>query len=97
MLNDAKRLSGGPQQVLRYLGRYTHRVAIANSRLVACENGRVHFRWKDYRAENNSNVTLALPPKDGLRRWTYHTLFGLIAVIHVEVADLPVIVHLIRD
>ena len=48
----AKRPFGGPLQVLEYLGRYTHRVAIANSRLLACENGRVHFRWKDYRAQN---------------------------------------------
>jgi hypothetical protein len=39
----AKRPFGGPQQVLDYLGRYTHRVAIANSRLLTCENGRVHF------------------------------------------------------
>ena len=46
----------GPQQVLDYLGRYTHRVAIANSRLLACENGRVHFRWRDYRADNQSKV-----------------------------------------
>ncbi len=52
----AKRPFGGPQQVLEYLGRYTHRVAIANSRLVACENGSVHFRWKDYRAENQPKV-----------------------------------------
>ena len=52
----AKRPFGGPQQVLDYLGRYTHRVAIANSRLLTCENGRVHFRWKDYRADNKSRV-----------------------------------------
>jgi hypothetical protein len=50
----AKRPFGGPQQVLEYLGRYTHRVAIANSRLLACENGRVRFRWKDYRTDNTS-------------------------------------------
>src|ERR1700693_668598 len=40
-------LSGGPMQVLRYLGRYTHRVAISNPRLLACEKERVTFRWKD--------------------------------------------------
>jgi hypothetical protein len=45
----AKRPFGGPQQVLDYLGRYTHRVAIANSRLIALADGKVHFRWKDYR------------------------------------------------
>src|SRR3954469_20785708 len=43
----AKRPFGGPQQVLDYLGRYTHRVAIANSRLIALADGEVHFRWKD--------------------------------------------------
>jgi hypothetical protein len=43
----AKRPFGGPEQVLGYLGRYTHRVAIANSRLVGLEDGQVRFRWKD--------------------------------------------------
>ena len=46
----AKPPFGGPAHVLEYLGRYTHRVAIGNSRLVDCENGTVRFRWKDYRA-----------------------------------------------
>src|SRR5262245_60948286 len=45
----AKRPFGGPAQVLAYLGRYTHRVAIANSRLIQLEEGRVSFRWRDYR------------------------------------------------
>jgi hypothetical protein len=40
----------GPEQVLRYLSRYTHRVAISNSRLVAADNTNIAFRWKDYRA-----------------------------------------------
>ena len=47
----AKRPFGGPQAVLAYLSRYTHRVAIANSRLIACDRNSVTFRWKDYRAE----------------------------------------------
>jgi Putative transposase. len=47
----AKRPFGGPQAVLAYLSRYTHRVAIANRRLIACDRTRVTFRWKDYRAE----------------------------------------------
>ena len=42
---------GGPKTVLAYLSRYTHRVAIANSRLIACDRTGVTFRWKDYRAE----------------------------------------------
>jgi hypothetical protein len=41
----------GPQQVLRYLSRYTHRVAISNRRLIAADDGGVSFRWKDYRIE----------------------------------------------
>jgi Putative transposase len=44
----AKPPFGGPQQVLKYLARYTHRVAISNRRLVALQNGSVTFRWKDY-------------------------------------------------
>ena len=47
----AKRPFGGPEAVLAYLSRYTHRVAIANSRLIACDRTGVTFRWKDYRAE----------------------------------------------
>jgi hypothetical protein len=47
--------------VLDYLGRYTHRVAIANSRLVACDDTRVCFRWKDYRARDKNKV-MSLDP-----------------------------------
>ena len=47
----AKPPFGGPEQVLAYLGRYTHRVAIANSRLVAITDDAVSFLWKDYRQE----------------------------------------------
>jgi hypothetical protein len=83
----AKRPFGGPQQVLDYLGRYTHRVAIANSRLIACENGRVHFRWKDYRTDNQSKV-MTLDADEFMRRFLLHVLpkgfrrirhFGLLA------------------
>jgi hypothetical protein len=45
----AKRPFAGPEQVLDYVGRYTHRVAISNNRLVSMDNGKVRFRWKDYR------------------------------------------------
>ncbi|SDK25387.1 Transposase zinc-binding domain-containing protein [Bradyrhizobium lablabi] len=58
----AKRPFGGPQAVLAYLSRYTHRVAIANSRLIACDRNGVTFRWKDYRAEGRDRrkvMTLA--------------------------------------
>src|SRR5262249_28600166 len=47
----SKRPFGGPQAVLAYLSRYTHRVAISNSRLIACDQQGVTFRWKDYRIE----------------------------------------------
>jgi hypothetical protein len=69
----AKRPFGGPQQVLEYLGRYTHRVAIANSRLVACEDGDVRFRWKDYRANNKSKV-MTLDADEFMRRFLLHVL-----------------------
>jgi hypothetical protein len=57
--------------VLHYLGRYTHRVAIANSRLLASENGRVRFRWKDYRANNKSKV-MTLEADQFIRRFLLH-------------------------
>jgi Putative transposase len=52
----AKAPFGGPEQVLQYLGRYTHRVAIANSRLVDFSDGSVAFRWKDYRHDDKPRV-----------------------------------------
>jgi hypothetical protein len=69
----AKRPFAGPQQVLDYLGRYTHRVAIGNSRLLCCENGRVRFRWKDYRANNKCKV-MTLDADEFIRRFLLHTL-----------------------
>jgi hypothetical protein len=69
----AKRPFGGPEQVLAYLGRYTHRVAIANSRLLACEHGRVRFRWKDYRASNKPKV-MTLDAEEFIRRFLLHVL-----------------------
>jgi hypothetical protein len=69
----AKRPFGGPRQVLDYLGRYTHRVAIANSRLLACENGRVRFRWKDYRARDKGKA-MTLDAGEFIRRFLLHVL-----------------------
>jgi Putative transposase/Transposase zinc-binding domain len=69
----AKRPFGGPEQVLHYLARYTHRVAIANGRLLACENGLVRFRWKDYRANNKSKV-MTLDADEFIRRFLLHVL-----------------------
>jgi hypothetical protein len=69
----AKRPFGGPEQVLAYLGRYTHRVAIANSRLLACKQGRVRFRWKDYSADNKCKV-ITLHAEEFIRRFLLHVL-----------------------
>jgi hypothetical protein len=52
----AKKPFGGPQAVLAYLSRYTHRVAISNSRLIACDRNGVTFRWKDYRAKGRNRA-----------------------------------------
>ena len=73
----AKRPFGGPAQVLDYLGRYTHRVAIANSRLVALEdNGQVSFRWKDYRSGSGRQKpkVMCLPAGEFMRRFLLHAL-----------------------
>ena len=69
----AKRPFGGPEQVLDYLGRYTHRVAIANSRLVGLAEGRVSFRWKDYRHHNKQKV-MTLGADEFIRRFLLHVL-----------------------
>ncbi len=69
----AKPPFGGPEQVLAYLGRYTHRVAIANARLVGLTDGRVSFRWKDYRHHGKSK-TMTLTADEFIRRFLLHTL-----------------------
>jgi hypothetical protein len=71
----AKPPFGGPAQVLEYLGRYTHRVAISNDRLVSVADGRVRFRWKDY-AHGNHLKTMTLPAAEFLRRFLLHVLPG---------------------
>ena len=69
----AKRPFGGPEQVLAYLGRYTHRVAISNSRLVGMADGTVRFRWKDYRHEGRQKV-MTLDAGEFMRRFLLHVL-----------------------
>lgn len=69
----AKRAFGEPAQVLAYLGRYTHRVAIANSRLVALDDDHVAFSWKDYR-QNSATKIMKLKPDEFIRRFLLHTL-----------------------
>ena len=64
---------GSPEHVLAYLGRYTHRVAIANSRLVSADDTAVSFRWRDYRHGNASKV-MSLAPDEFIRRFLIHSL-----------------------
>jgi len=69
----AKPPFAGPQQVLEYLGRYTHRVAISNNRLLGIEDGQVRFRWKDYR-NGNQRKTMSLSAEEFIRRFLLHVL-----------------------
>ena len=69
----SKRPFGGPAQVLRYLARYTHRVAISNARLVELRDGRVTFRYKDY-ADGRREKTMTLGAHEFLRRFVQHVL-----------------------
>jgi len=71
----AKRPFGGPDAVLAYLSRYTHRIAIANSRLVAFDGERVTFKWKDYRAKTDARYKLmTLDADEFIRRFLIHVL-----------------------
>ena len=71
----AKRPFAGPQQVLDYVGRYAHRVAISNERLLDLEGGQVRFRYKDYRADSAPEVkTMTLPAMEFIRRFLLHVL-----------------------
>jgi Putative transposase/Transposase zinc-binding domain len=73
----AKRPFAGPQAVLAYLSRYTHRVAISNSRLLAMDERGVTFRWKDYRAKGKTrHKTMTLSPREFMRRFLLHVLPG---------------------
>jgi hypothetical protein len=71
----SKRPFGGPEAVLAYLSRYTHRVAIANSRLIACDDTGVTFRWKDYRANGRArHKVMTLQTDEFIRRFLIHVL-----------------------
>lgn len=69
----AKPPFAGPQHVLDYVGRYTHRVAISNHRLLDIDDGHVRFHWKDYR-DNNRHKTMELPADEFIRRFLIHIL-----------------------
>ena len=86
----AKPPFAGPQQVLGYLGRYTHRVAISNHRLLAVTHGQIHFRWRDYRHHRRLK-TMTLSAEEFIRRFLLHVLpsdfhrirhFGFLACRH---------------
>jgi hypothetical protein len=73
----AKRPFAGPEAVLAYLARYTHRVAISNARLVAMDERGVTFRWKDYRARGRTRYkTMTLEAHEFMRRFLLHVLPG---------------------
>jgi hypothetical protein len=89
----AKKPFGGPEHVLEYLGRYTHRVAISNNRLLDFADGQVAFQWKDYRQESKPKV-MRLDAEEFTRRFLLHVLpsglqrirhYGLLANCHREV------------
>jgi hypothetical protein len=69
----AKRPFAGPDQVLAYLGRYTHRVALANSRLTRLGDGQVDFTWKDYRHHSKTKV-MTLTADEFIRRFLLHAV-----------------------
>jgi Putative transposase/Transposase zinc-binding domain len=71
----SKRPFGGPKEVLRYLARYTHRVAISNSRLIAFDDNGVTFKWKDYRLEGPERYkVMTLATHEFIRRFLIHVL-----------------------
>src|SRR5450631_4142363 len=70
----AKAPFGGPQHVLEYLGRYTHRVAISNRRLLALEDGQVSFAWKDYRDKQQPQKVMTVSAEEFIRRFLQHSV-----------------------
>lgn len=73
--HDAKPPFGGPEAVLAYLSRYTHRVAISNSRLISAETNTVAFQWKDYRVKNGDRQSvMRLSTSEFIRRFLIHVL-----------------------
>ncbi len=77
-----KKPFAGPQQVLQYIGRYTHRVAISNQRIVNIDNGNVTYTYRD-RRDNNTLKTMTLPAKEFIRRFLLHVLpDGFVRIRH---------------
>jgi hypothetical protein len=91
LVNKLKRLKwvvyagrpfGSPEHVLKYLARYTHRVALASGRLVSLDNGKVSFRWRDS-ADNNQQKVMTLEAVEFIRRYLQHVLpAGFVKIRH---------------
>jgi hypothetical protein len=80
---------GGPDQILDYLGRYTHRVAISNNRLVRLHDGKVTFRWRDYKAGNELKM-MTLYAQEFIRRFLLHVLpRGFVRIRHYGILANP--------
>jgi hypothetical protein len=78
----SKQPFGGPRQVLKYLARYVHRVAISNQRLVSIDGGSVTFRWRDY-ADGYREKTMTLEAVEFIRRFLIHVLpSGFVRIRH---------------
>jgi hypothetical protein len=100
----SKKPFGGPRQTLKYLARYTHRVAISNRRIVSLDGGRVRFRWKDYAHESKQRV-MTLDPQEFIRRFLMHILpKGFVRIRHygflsncARKEKLPVVKRAIAD
>ena len=102
----AKRPFAGPEAVLAYLSRYTHRVAISNRRLIACDERGVTFKWKDYRAKRRDRYkTMTLSTDEFMRRFLIHVLppgfhrirhYGLLAN-HVRVKQVQRLRELLSE
>ncbi len=102
----AKQPFAGPEAVLAYLARYTHRVAISNSRLIACDEHSVTFKWKDYRSKRPDRYkTMTLDTGEFIRRFLIHVLprgfhrirhYGLLAN-HVRVKQVQKLRQLLSD
>jgi hypothetical protein len=73
---------GGPEHVLKYLARYTHRVAISNGRLLSLDNGQVRFRWRDATHNNRSSV-MTLDAVEFIRRFLLHASVAKLLAMHL--------------
>jgi hypothetical protein len=81
---------GGPDQVLDYLGRYTHRIAISNNRLVSLYGGKVTFRWKNYK-NGNKQKPMTLEAGEFIRRFLLHVLpEGFVRIRHFGFLPIPI-------